>query len=85
MKAKYELGQELKDVVTGYTGIVLAITHYYTGCVHYSLQLRKLDENGKERPWEGYDESRLAPTGKRVTLPGLKMETSGPMPKVPKV
>jgi len=94
MQTKFQLGDVLKDVVTGYEGVVLAITHYYTGCVHYCLQSRKLDKDGKERTWESYDESRLVIAGKAVQLPGRReppiperreiLARSGPFPAVAK-
>jgi hypothetical protein len=84
MMFKFELGCELKDVVTGYTGIVMARTEYFTGCKHYALQSRKLDKNSKTKEWEYFDESRLVSTGKNIKLQEtVNKPPSGPMPNVP--
>jgi len=63
---KYEMGIELKDIVTGFTGYVVGRTEYLTGCNHYGLQSKKLDEKGNPASWQWIDESRLIPTGKSI-------------------
>lgn len=79
---KYELGQELKDIITGFKGIVMGRTEYLTGCVHYGLSPQKLTENGKTPDYEWIDESRLVATGKKIK--GYKCpETSGPEQNAP--
>jgi len=78
-KFKYELNQELKDVVTGYQGIVMVRCEYATGCLHYGLQA-PMDKDGKVPAWEYMDESRLIPTGynlQTLKRPDAK-DTSGP-------
>jgi len=79
---KYALGVELKDIVTGFTGIVMGRTDYLTGCNHYGLCPRKLSKEGKLDDWQWLDESRLVPTGKKL-LGYLAPNTSGPMPNAP--
>ena len=74
---KFALGQEVKDIVTGYVGIVAGRTEYLTGCNHYGLAARKLDKDGKPRNWEWFDESRLVSTGKKLANYKAPM-TSGP-------
>ncbi len=86
MTTKFKLGDILKDAVTGFEGVVLAMTVFYTGCIHYALQPRKLNKEGKENDWAWYDESRLTFAGKRLELPG-QVKTparSGPFPHAPK-
>lgn len=79
---KYQLGEELKDIVTGFVGFAVGYTVYLTGCNHYGLASRKLGTNGKPGDWEWFDESRLIPTGKK--LKGYKApNTSGPEPNAP--
>ena len=81
---KYEMGDELKDIVTGYQGVVLCIAHYSTGCTHYSLQPKgKLDKEGKEPLWQGFDESRLVKVGKGIRFSDAKPK-SGPVPSMPR-
>jgi len=36
--AKFRIGQELRDTLTGFKGIAVERTTYLNGCVHYSLQ-----------------------------------------------
>ena len=56
---KFALGVMLRDIVTGYKGIVLGRTQYFTGCNHYGLMKRGVDEKGKPGEYEWFDEGRL--------------------------
>jgi hypothetical protein len=56
---KFELGEELKDRITGLAGVVMGRTEYLTGCTHYGLLPKSLTKDGKIREWEWIDESRL--------------------------
>ena len=82
-KFKFELNVELRDRVTGYTGLVMCRSDYATGCRHYSLQ-SYMDKDGKVPEWQSFDESRLDATGR--TMETLKKagakDPSGPVPKV---
>lgn len=76
MEVKYSLGEELKDIVTGCTGVVIARIEYLTGCIHYGLQA-KMNKDGKIPDPEYFDESRLISVGtklKKYKVPN----TSGP-------
>lgn len=65
----FELGQEVRDVVTGYTGIVRGRAQYLTGCNTYAVQTRKLSDAGKPADWLWFDENVLESTqGTGVTL-----------------
>jgi hypothetical protein len=57
---KFNLGDELKDFITGYKGIVRCRAEYLTGCNRYALQSQKLDKE-KEIPqeWLWFDENEL--------------------------
>lgn len=59
----FDFGDLLKDVVTGFEGIVMVKALYSTGCLHYGLspqQSAKTDKGSPEDPnWLWYDESRL--------------------------
>jgi hypothetical protein len=78
---KFELGEELQDVVTGYKGIVMGRTDYFTGCVHYGLAAREL-KDGKTLDWEWFDETRLSKIGNGIRFE-VEKSTSGPMPHAP--
>lgn len=58
MNFKYRLGEVLKDKVTGFKGVAMARTEYYTGCVHYGLAAQKLVKDAVA-DWEWIDEKRL--------------------------
>lgn len=83
---KFELGEVLKDKITGFTGVVMVRSQYLTGCLHYGLQSRKIGEKGKTSDWEHFDENRLVSIGKKVmsppgdvasTVQGVRRKASG--------
>lgn len=76
---KYEIGDVLKDKVTGFRGMVLGRTEYATGCKHYGLCPQKLTKEGKAPEWEWYDEMRLTKVGKN-TWKKPEVTTSGIFP-----
>lgn len=78
---KYELGQELKDIVTGFKGIVTGRAQYLTGCTHYGIQPKSKD-GVSVASVEWFDESRLIPTGKRLEE-YRSPRTSGPVENPP--
>lgn len=43
-----KMGSFVRDVVTGFEGIVTSYTKHLTGCDHVGLKPRKLDKDGKE-------------------------------------
>ncbi len=58
IKSKFNLGDTAKDDITGYEGVVVALTHYITGCTHCSLQA-KITKEGKVPEWENFDDKRM--------------------------
>lgn len=42
----FELGDKLRDRVSGFTGIAMAIIEFYNGCVRYMLE-PETDKDGK--------------------------------------
>lgn len=71
---KFELGQRVKDKVTGFSGIVVCISSYLTGCNRYAVQAQTLDRDGKIKEWQYFDEDLLLIAGKsldlKVAVPG---------------
>lgn len=65
IETKFKMGDVLKDKVTGFTGAVLCISRYSTGCTHYALQAQKVGKDGKISEWENFDETRLTKTTKK--------------------
>lgn len=64
---RFELGEELQDIVTGYKGIAMCRTEFLTGCVHYALAMQGI-KDGQIKDWEHFDQSRLRKIGEGVKL-----------------
>ncbi len=80
---KFELGEVLKDVVTGFEGVVMGRTQYYTQCNHYGLLPQRLDKDKKEPEWGWFDETRLVRAKKKAVMLKVERPTSGPFPNAP--
>src|SRR5688572_11518709 len=67
---KFELGDTLRDMVTGYSGIVTGRGDHISGCNTYGLQ-KKADEKGDVADSKWFDETRLeaVPGAVRVMVP----------------
>ena len=65
---KFELGLEVKEVITGYEGVIMGRSQFLTGCNQYGILAKKL-ESGKPAGWVWFDESRLKLTGLKIVLP----------------
>jgi hypothetical protein len=52
------LGDKVRDVVTGFTGIVTSRTAHINGCIQYGVKSNKL-QNGKPVDAEWVDEKQL--------------------------
>ncbi len=81
---KFDFGEKVKDIVTGFTGIVLGRTDYATGCRHYGLLNQKL-QDGKISDWIWLDENRLVSMGKKIKLNTPVKDPGGPMPNAPEM
>lgn len=44
---KFENGDEVKDTITGFAGVVVARTEWLNGCIRYVVQSRKLGKDDK--------------------------------------
>jgi hypothetical protein len=62
----FGLGEEVKDGLSPFKGMVLARTQYATGCNTYGVFDGKLDKEGKPREWRWFDESQLVMVMRRV-------------------
>jgi len=55
-----KLGMEVRDIITGYKGIVMGITCYLNGCVSIGVQKQKLEKGAAEIPkWVWIDVQQL--------------------------
>ena len=48
----FQLGDKVKDKITGFEGIIVAIVHYLTGCSQYGIKPTKLSDT--DRPQDAY-------------------------------
>ena len=92
IKTKFDVGDLVEDVVTGFQGVVLNVSYYATGCTHYGLCSREVSKEGGDK-WTFLDESRLKLVESRV-LQSLQKEeetvepserTGGPSPNPPQM
>lgn len=54
-----DLGDKVKDQITGFEGVVTGHTRYITGCDAFCLQPQGLDKDGKIHDAKWIDENRL--------------------------
>lgn len=54
-----KLGSEVKDSITGFSGIAMARVEYLNGCIQYEVKPKKLDKNRKMLDSEWIDEEQL--------------------------
>jgi len=80
MRAKLELGDEAKDPVSGFHGIIVAKTTYLNGCDRVVLQ-GKANKDGKI-PDNHFDEPQLVVVKRKKIKPALpeveRKKTGGP-------
>lgn len=55
------LGDKVKDTITGLEGIVIAKIIYLNGCIQYEVQPKGLDKDGKIIKSAWIDEGQLIP------------------------
>jgi len=54
------LGKRVRDTITGFEGIAVAIAHYLNGCTRVCIQPRKLkDRDGGSVAAEWFDDSQV--------------------------
>ncbi len=59
---KFELGDKLKEEITGFEGIAVSRCQYLNGCIRYGIQSNKLKADGEVNEiW--FDEQSLKRTG----------------------
>lgn len=79
--SKFELGQKVKDLVTGFTGIATSRVEYLNGCTQYGVRGPVDDKNVMPEP-QYIDQQQLELVGPGVVIE--KQETGGDMPDAPK-
>lgn len=74
-----ELGDKVKDGVTGFSGIVIAITHWLNGCARITIQPEKVGDDGRVIPSETIDANQIEIVKKGVHST-RRNDTGGPRP-----
>lgn len=77
----FNLGDKLKDAVSGFEGIAVAETNWLNGCTRIGLQSDTLHD-GKPIDIQWFDEPQLMLVEPDKVAPGLR-KTGGPIP-IPK-
>ena len=74
---KFQLGDKVKDVVTGYEGIITSCTSYLNGCLTYGVRTQKLrDDKPIDAVWIDEEQLEEIP-GEAIVLPGAPVAVSG--------
>lgn len=80
---KYPMGATLKDVISGFKGVVVYRVQHITGCDNYGLMPKGLDKDGNPKETKQFDENRLKPVGEEIVslLPKKEEKAILPPPK----
>ena len=70
------LGDKVKDTVSGFIGIAMSCTTYLNGCDRIAVQ-PSIDKSGKLPDYQTFDEPQLKVVGKKKVPQGSKF-TGGP-------
>lgn len=71
-----KLGDVVRDTVTGFKGMVVAITQWLNGCRRLTVQPQELTNEGKPKDAEAFDELQLAVVSAKKHVP--ETATGGP-------
>lgn len=71
-----KLGQQAKDKITGFTGIIIGKVEYLYGCTQYGLA-PKIDKEGKINKTEWFDEGRIEILGRGILPKDVKGKKDG--------
>ena len=79
-----QLGQKVKDKITGFTGIAIGKCEYLTGCTQYGVApAAGKDSKIPDTHW--FDENRIEVVGKGITIKtGKPKDNGGPNRDAPR-
>jgi len=77
---KFNFGDLVKEKISGFTGKIVGMYHYDTGCKHYGVAPIKL-KDGKIGDTENCNEERLILIKSSMEKPRKAKAVSGPMDK----
>jgi hypothetical protein len=78
--APAQLGDRVKCRITGYSGIVTAITHWLNGCRRLAVQDEKL-KDGKPSETQHFDDEQLEVVKRAVHAPVVLEKKQAPAPR----
>lgn len=79
---KFELGEEVEEIVTGFKGIILARTNWLNGCNNYGVKSRNL-KDGIPIVMQFFNEGHLKSTeDSKKLIPTKNNDSGGPVTKV---
>lgn len=67
MMFKFDLGDKVKERITGFEGVVVCQSRYLTGCNRYAVQSQEL-RDGKPADWVYFDEDMLVINGQNINI-----------------
>lgn len=63
-----EVGQYVRDVITGYEGVAVCRSEWLHGCVRISVQAQSLTDDGEPTKLQCFDEPQLEVLGETKPL-----------------
>jgi len=57
--SKFAMHEKVKDIITGFVGMIVGRTEWDNGCIRYTVQSPKLDKDGKPLDSQTFDEQNL--------------------------
>lgn len=75
---KVEMGCQVREVISGMTGVVVAITKFITGCDHACVRAEGVDKDGKPHEGQWFDITRLDVISEPTPEIRRMMEASAP-------
>ena len=77
------MGTTLKDIISGFEGVVTYRVEHITGCDNYGLMPKGLDKDGNPRETKQFDENRLEPVDEKIVTLVPKEEKKKQLPGGP--
>jgi len=79
---KFNLGDEVRDKITGLEGVITVRSHWYNGCITYGVQPKEL-KDGAPLERQSFDEPQLELVEDTAAPPTGPKQPGGPARKHP--